>query len=294
LLPYIEQDATYKAMDLSRFYNDPVNQAAAKTQIGTYICPSASQAADPAGYGQISYMVISYTDVDPATGLRNATGLDAFGNPVRVAGALRIYGASGMVYDKNGVAFSLAAAPQFKTNAMKILDVKDGTSNTMIMGEDGPYRNHASVFPFQASTAKDPYVVAGGVDGAPTYVADGTGKRALNRWAEPEGSSNGVSGPPYADPASAQFPAGATSYAGPWVNQTSSPPGGTGTAPGQCTWAMNNCGPNDELFGPHTGGVVVGFADGHVGFLREAVSAPTIYRLIHPSDGVPPDTADAF
>jgi len=143
------------------------------------------------------------------------------------------------------------------------------------------------LFPFQASTAVDPGSSAGLDNG------DGSGFRALNRWAEPEGASNGVSGPPGADPGSMQY-TGAGSYGGPWVNNTASPVGGALGGTGNCTWDMNNCGPNDEPFGPHAGGVVTLFLDGHVGLMRDSVGGTTLYRLIVPNDGNPVDTSGAF
>ena len=91
---------------------------------------------------------------------------------------------------------------RFKNNYGTINLVADGTSNTIIMGEDAPWRNHASIFPFAASTALDPATEAGVVPVG--NESDGFGKRALNRWAEPE-NANGVSGPPTADPASARL-----------------------------------------------------------------------------------------
>ncbi len=289
LLPYIEQENTYRAIDLSKDYNHPVNQAAAKSHVPTFICPSAvGLENDPYGYGQISYMIISYTDIDITTGLRNTSA------PVRAAGALRMYGNGGGVYDKNGVWYTLAQKPQFNQNYLTMSGVSDGTSNTIMITECANWRNHQTIWPYQFSSAVDPYVLSlGGGAANDGGLADFTGHRALNRWADPEASSNGVSGPPYADPASAQFLAGTTSYAGPWINQTMVPLGGTGTLPGQATWAMNNCGPNDEPNGPHGGGVVTGFVDGHVIFLRDTVSAATLYRLIHPRDGAIVDMSDA-
>src|SRR5581483_8298051 len=102
ILPFIEQDAVYRLIDLNKVYNDgsaPNNQVEAKTQIKIYLCPGAGGVEpDPKGYGQTSYMPISYCDIDPATGLRNPN----LKNP----GALRI----------------------FKYGGSKIEDVKDGTS----------------------------------------------------------------------------------------------------------------------------------------------------------------------
>lgn len=309
LLPFIEQNQVYKAMDLTKPYNHPVNQAAAQTNIPTYLCPSAEGLqADPGGFGQSSYMIISYTDITP-TGDRDVAGsvgpFNKAGTPGkfgwRAEGAMKIYGASGSVYSAAGVQFPLSTVPQYKQNAGTIGNCSDGTSNTIILTEDSSYRNHRSLFPYQASSAADIYwvTILGNATGTPDgNVADSLGFRALNRWAEPEGASNGISGPPYADPGKgAQYVAG---YGGPWVNNTSSPIGGTGTGLGQCTWDQNNCGPNDEPFGPH-GGVVTLFLDGHVGVMRDTAgmggngtTANLIWRLVVPNDGMAVDASEGF
>jgi prepilin-type N-terminal cleavage/methylation domain-containing protein/prepilin-type processing-associated H-X9-DG protein len=150
ILPYMEQDTVYRLIDLTRVYNDsaaPNNQVAAKAQIKPFLCPSgAGVQPDPRGYGQTSYMPISYTDIDPATGLRNV--------------ALKVPGAMTLV----------------KYGPRRIMSVTDGTSNTLAIGEDSDFRNNETLFPFQLSAAIDP----GNVDVNPS------GRRAINRWADPE------------------------------------------------------------------------------------------------------------
>ena len=279
LLPYLEQGGAARALDQSKFYNDPANKFAASTQVPTFLCPSSEGLQpDPAGYGQSAYMFITYTDIDPATGLRNTA--------TRVPSAIKIY-ASDSIWDKNGVEIAVSTAVRFKNNYGTIAQCIDGTSNTIIMCEDGPWRNHRSLFPYSASSAKDPAAVAG-IIAAADNESDGLGFRALNRWAEPE-NSNGVSGPPTADPASPLY-SGAATYEGPWVNQNATPIGG----PTTCPWTSNNCGPNDEPFSSHPGGTNVLFLDGHVQFLRDSVTAPTLRYLIDPADGLPVDVSDAF
>lgn len=156
----MEQQGVANLINWGKVYNDsaaPNNQVAAKTRIPTYLCPGAvGVEEDPKGYGQTSYMPIAYTDIDPATGLRNTS--------LRVVGALRLIKYGG---------------------GAKISDVADGLSNTMILGEDSSYRNNEAIFPYQSSHAKDP----GNVD------VNASGGRAINRWADPE-NGNGVSGPP--------------------------------------------------------------------------------------------------
>lgn len=240
ILPYMEQQAAHGLIDFNRVYNDsaaPNNQVAAKAQPKSFLCPSAAGVRpDPAGYGQVSYMPISYTDIDPATGLRNQA--------LKVAGALRI----------------------LKYGPGTMASVTDGASNTLIIGEDSDYRNNEVIFPFQLSSAGDP----GNVDVNPS------GKRAINRWADPE-TGNGVSGPPTGDPTSPLY----KGVPGPYINQWKSPVGG-GTA---CPWGTNNCGVNDELSSSHTGGVNVLFLDGHVTFLRNDIAGPVLRHLCDPADG---------
>ena len=240
MLPYMEQQAAFSLIDLNKVYNDgsaPNNQVAAKAQPKSYLCPGAAGVSpDPRGYGQTSYMPISYTDIDPNTGLRNQA--------LKVPGALKL----------------------LKYGANTIAGVTDGTSNTIVVGEDSDYRNNETLYPFMLSSAADP----GTVDVNPS------GKRAINRWAEPE-TGNGVSGPPTGDPGSGLN----QGKPGPYVNQWKTPLGGGSN----CPWSTNNCGPNDELSSSHSGGVNVVFLDGHVQFLRNSVDARTIRFLCDPTDG---------
>ena len=75
LLPFIEQGAIAKLFDLNYAYNDaraPRNQVGAKAQPPIFLCPSHPyRQPDPQGYGQVDYMPVAYTDIDPDTGVRN-------------------------------------------------------------------------------------------------------------------------------------------------------------------------------------------------------------------------------
>ena len=92
-------------------------------------------------------------------------------------------------------------------------------------------------------------------------------------WADPD-NGNGVSGPP----------AGTIRP----INNNSSPTGG-GTI---CPWSTNNCGPNDEPFGFHTGGVMAVFGDGSVRFVRDSLSMRNARLLFDPNDGFPISNID--
>ena len=78
ILPYIEQQAVFQQMDLSYTYRDtrwPGNQAAAKTEIAAYACPSNPYASykDPAGFGRLDYYCTVYTDISPVDGTRQTS-----------------------------------------------------------------------------------------------------------------------------------------------------------------------------------------------------------------------------
>ncbi|MCS6867020.1 MAG: DUF1559 domain-containing protein [Gemmataceae bacterium] len=75
LLPYLEQEAVYRQLDLTKAYNaTPANRVAAQTVIPILICPSnplRPQPRDSAGYGCTDFAPVYYVDIDPITGERN-------------------------------------------------------------------------------------------------------------------------------------------------------------------------------------------------------------------------------
>jgi prepilin-type processing-associated H-X9-DG protein len=95
-----------------------------------------------------------------------------------------------------------------------------------------------------------------------------TGRRNNYRWGEPD-VGNGVSGPH-------QDSVNKTAR----INNNSTPKGG----PSSCPWSQNNCGPNDEPFSTHSGGVNAVWGDGHVAFLRDSIT-PQVLRGIMTADG---------
>jgi type II secretory pathway pseudopilin PulG len=54
ILPYLEQNALYEKIDLTKAWDDPANQAARETSIPTYQCPSASIAD-----GMTTYLAVT-------------------------------------------------------------------------------------------------------------------------------------------------------------------------------------------------------------------------------------------
>lgn len=65
------------------------------------------------------------------------------------------------------------------------------------------------------------------------------------------------------------------------INNNSNPIGG----PDSCPWSTNNCGPNDEMFGFHPGGVNVLYCDGHVAFLQEELEKVTLRKILTREEG---------
>lgn len=167
ILPYIDQQPVYNLFNFNLQYNDGTanaagNRTAAKTFIGSYLCPSNPiLTADPQGYGQCDYMPTSYTDLDPANGGRAASTIGS--NPgKRKDGALALYGTP-------------------------LRELTDGTTNTIAIAEDvGRSQNNSwpTKSKYQAGITGD------------TCPCDpsGTGCRCNNRWADAD-TGNGVSGP---------------------------------------------------------------------------------------------------
>jgi prepilin-type processing-associated H-X9-DG protein len=271
LLPYIEQDNVYKLMNENYNYNDSrfaSNQIGAKAQIKTFWCPSNGNAAgDPQAYGQADYMPVAYTDIVPVTGYTYPQGTRDL-----APNGSRVYRTPGMltvhyeVVNEAGTLSSLDPNSNYmrttlnKRSPRRIEAVSDGTSNTVAIMEDVG-KAHEAVSPFMKAKYVDanPY----GVDKSPTGLSNNY------RWANPD-IANGVSGPDQ-DTANklARF------------NNNASPKGG----PVSCSWANNNCGPNDEPFSFHSGGIQAVWGDGHVSFLRDTTDPLTIRAMLTPTGG---------
>ena len=65
------------------------------------------------------------------------------------------------------------------------------------------------------------------------------------------------------------------------INNNANPTGG----PSTCLWSVNNCGPNDEPFSFHGGGVNVTMGDGSVRFIKDTINARTLKYAIGATDG---------
>jgi len=198
LLPFMEETTIAKQMDLKFSYDDkrkPQNATAAKNRISSFECPAtAFDDEDPKKFGRTDYMPTCYTDIDPATGIRNSTNIK-----LRMDGALALRKA-------------------------RLATVADGTSKTIAIIENaGRNTEYVKSDKYKSGTALDPLLTGPGV---PIQYDSGTdhpsypGYRAVARWAEPN-TGNGVSGPPNATTGNSK---GA-------INQNNTPIGGPSDCP---------------------------------------------------------------
>ena len=286
LLPYIEQNAVYQLFDhnadprlpttyaatgsgsiliangtaqlhpkaLGRSYDDtgfPSGQVAAKAKITTFICPSApisNEARDPThSLGGFDYMFVAVSDVD------TRTGSPTFG--MRTPTSDTAY-------------LSQVVGGMLNCDGGTIGRVSDGTSNTILCIEDAS-RAHPSIASFGAqSSRRSPTPSSRAlVETSPLFPANG---RRVHAWADPDTCANGYSGP-----------SNSTGSRLAKINNNAAPVGG----PPTCRWSINNCGPNDEPFAFHTGGVNAVMGDGSVRFISDNTDGILVKWIVGVNDG---------
>jgi prepilin-type processing-associated H-X9-DG protein len=283
ILPYIEQTAVYDMFDFKtdpfvaysatpngdafktatgcllhklskgRNYDDPAHprgQLAAKTKVDSFVCPStpiSSETRDPVhSYGGIDYMVAALSDIDARPG--SAT----YGMRTTPSGS----------EDWK----SQVVAPMLDCDGGGVHRVTDGTSHTILWIEDAG-RAHPEDPTFGVySTRFTP--VSSAAD--PINNASGPNGRRAFAWADADAVSNGYSGP-----------SNSTGSRVAQLNNNATPEGG----PDTCRWSTNNCGPNDEPFSFHPGGVNATMGDGSVRYMADSTDGVIVKWLIGADDG---------
>jgi prepilin-type processing-associated H-X9-DG protein len=155
-----------------------------------------------------------------------------------------------------------------------MVGISDGTSNTILIAEDGARRENY----LTNSSYSDPATALGIAQDQGTAFS----LRRFWRWAEQD-NGFGVSGDPTGSP-----PVNTVSTTFKIINNNNTSPGTDG--PNGCWKTTNNCGPNDEIFSFHTGGAHVVFGDGHVQFITDSISSVVAAELVSRSGGevIPP------
>lgn len=291
MLPYIEQQALYQQFDtdansvamygatpasgvyttsggallhpLARglAYNDPRQPGgsqAAKTLVKTFVCPSTPVgpgARDPnTKYGPVDYMFAAVTDIDARQGSSTFKSRTSTSDPDYLSQVQ-----PGMLSCDGGHGYR---------------NVTDGTSNTILALEDAG-RSHPSVAKLGAYSSRvSP--VSSPVDPVEGKASNGSlfsNARRVFAWADPDAFTNGVSGP-----SNALAPQSRVAT----VNNSATPFGG----PSTCPWDTNNCGPNDEPFSFHNGGINIGMGDGSCRFLTSNIDALVLKALVGAGDGM--------
>ena len=260
-LPFLDQAPLYKRFDFNFHYTNSANSqnaAVARIQVPGFLCPSNGFGrTDILNYGRTDYMPSVYTDIDPATGLRNKLQSGAAMNS-NVDGAMPLHGLRGA-------------------------EIRDGLSSTLMMMEDAgrPGNAPSPYAPGEIVTGLGGVSVTRTTGGVPQGIDASqlcAGKSCENRWADPD-SGSAANGPPQNDPASPYFVAGG----GFQIINNNKSSNYTSAPAGRCPWSVNNCGPNEEPFSAHAGGIHAVFGDGSVRFLSESMSWRTLLGLLTPA-----------
>jgi len=252
LLPYIEQNNIYSKIDLTQYYNTTSNSPAFQNVIKTYVCPSYPfESKDSLGFGYVHYGATVYTDIVVP------------GMTVGVVGQRVPAGPAGSGFAGARQRGALDNLP------VPLVGISDGTSNTVLIAEDGARREGYVTNPAYSDPA-----TALGISVDPQIGGTTFATRRFWRWAEQD-NGFGVSGDPTLNTTTTAFKI---------VNNNNTSPGSDG--PSTCNWkTTNNCGPNDEIFSFHTAGAHVVFGDGHVQFITDSINPAVMAMLVSRNGG---------
>ncbi len=262
LLPYIEQEVVYKMFDHTSIpsYSANLHPKSRGLDYDDSAYPSGWTAARTI----VNTFVCPSVPLPPASrGTGDGEGLGPVDYMVPVMSD--VSEAAPYVRDKNQarstMAFGMLGLNQGANSCT------DGMTNTIMVIEDAG-RAYTDVARFGSGSSRpSPVTPTHSANGDPTQP---TGARRVYAWADPDAFGNGFSGP-----------SNSTSDKTARINNNASPTGG----PSSCLWSVNNCGPNDEPFSFHGGGVNATMGDGSVRFIKETVSPIILKYAIGATDG---------
>jgi prepilin-type N-terminal cleavage/methylation domain-containing protein/prepilin-type processing-associated H-X9-DG protein len=251
ILPYLEQAPLYRGIDITKgalsTVNMPPGNAAYSTRLAVFLCPSAP------GTPTVDYsaeLANSFNNFNIT--LNYPAGL-IFGRTDYAPDA-------GMQADVPGININAGASiiAQPPDGPVRIIDVVDGTSNTIMVVEDaGRPAWYGS---------KGPAVQPGYTPTQGTYTPGaGPAPQGGGAWADPLNyiATNG------ADPAGSGIAAGGDFM-------------GIPAAPWSCA---NGCSNDSEIFAFHGGGSNVCFGDGSVRFMMNGLTMNQMSALLSRAGG---------
>jgi len=279
ILPYIEMESVYKMFDTTtQIYNQSTNAVLATgyrpyaATGGLHLTAKGRDYADPAfPTGWTAAATTIKTFICPSTPI-GATGRGTGDNGSGLGGVDYMIPVMSDLNDTSKVR-DAALTNLTKTYGMLGLDkgplsCSDGTSNTVMIVEDAG-RAYTTVGTFGSGSSR-PSPLINSPKPAIGDVASNTNARRVYAWADPDAFANGFSGP-----------SNSTGSKVAKINNNPTPVGG----PTSCSWKTNNCGPNDEPFSFHTGGVTAVLGDGSVRFIRDSIDPIVFKYAIGASDG---------
>jgi len=255
ILPYIEEGNVYRGIDVSRAalssVNMPPNNSAYSTPLKTFLCPSSPGPATIAYSAELANSFNNFgVAVAPAPGL-------IFGRTDYAPDA-------GMSADIPGISINGGASIicQPPDGPVRITDITDGTSSTMMVVEDAGRPGWYGSKGVASQPAIGGYTpVMGSYQGG----VNGPAPQGGGAWADPLNyiATNG------ADPSGSGIAAGGAFL-------------GMPAAPWSCA---NGCSNDSEIFAFHTGGSNVVFGDGSVRFVRNGFAMNQMQALLSRAGG---------
>jgi prepilin-type N-terminal cleavage/methylation domain-containing protein/prepilin-type processing-associated H-X9-DG protein len=250
ILPYLEQDNVYRRIDATKGALSTINMPAANpaysTALPVFLCPSSPNASPTADYSEELARSFGNFNIE----VHYPPGL-IFGRTDYAPDAGMQAGLPGI--DVNACASIIAQPPGV---GVRITDVTDGSSNTLMVVEDGGR---------PAWYSSRGLVTSGPAIGTYQAGANGPAPQGGGAWADPLNyiATNG------SDPSGSGIAAGGDFF---------------GIPPAPWTCAMN-CSNDSEIFAFHPGGCNVAMGDGSVRFMVNGVTMNQMAALLSRAGG---------